>query len=451
MTSAVTGFFIRVGIWLLMIVAWLDRTLRPNRPFPRDPEQLRQRQAWLLDVLRGAGALEATDELVTVDIEAIKQNEAFRSQVAQVDVRFRRADGADGALALIAKFAPVPVLLREYAIYILQENHVKEAAVYAELARDPALPTAMPYYVGVHWISGGFCVLIERLVDAVEVPEADGCPADLAITTVDAMAALHARFWGDEATAAAAIRRTPPNVIDWLAAQLPGPDAPLFAAMLRSAWHHDSVAPSTVQHGDARVGNQLFVPDLRPGAGEGARRCVLIDWQAARRGKGVFDVVYFLVLSVEPEVRRRHGRALLERYHQALCDHGVQGYSLEAMLDDASMAALLVLGFVTLPLMSAEASTTAENTTGIAALGTAWARRMVAVVEELDFDAVARRCGVDGAALRAAFGRSNDGAVVDFPAAAADRAASQAFVAAHGPGLFRPVPGEAAGKAAGSC
>ncbi len=442
MARLLTGMFIRIGIWLLMIVAWLDRTLQPNRPFPRDPEQLRQRQAWLLEVLRGAGALEPTDQLLAVDIEAIKQNEAFRSQVARVDVRFRKAGGAEGSLALIAKFAPVPVSLREHAVYILQENHVKEAAVYAELARDPALPTAMPYYVGVHWISGGFCVLIERLVDAIEIPEARGCPAALAEATVDAMAALHARFWRDETTAAAAIRRTPPNVVDWLAGQLPGPDAALFAAMLRTAWHHDSLAPCTVQHGDARVGNQLFVPDLRPGTGRDARRCVLIDWQAARRGKGVFDVVYFLVLSVEPDVRRAHGRALLERYHRALLAHGVQDYPLDALLDDAAMAALLVLGFVTLPLMSAEASTTAENTTGIHALGTAWARRMVAVVEELDFADVARRCGVDAEALRAAFARSNDGAIVDFPIAAADREASQAFVAAHGPGLFRPVPGD---------
>ena len=439
MARLLTGLFIRIGIWLLMGVAWLDRTLQPNRPFPRDPEQLRQRQAWLLDVLRGAGALEASDQLIAVEIEAIKQNEAFRSQVARVDVRYRKANGAEGALALIGKFAPVPVSLREHAVYILQENHVKEAAVYAELARDPALPTAMPYYVGVHWISGGFCVLIERLVDALEIPEADGCPANLALATVDAMAALHARYWQDETTAAAAIRRTPPNVVDWLAGQLPGADAPLFAAMLRTAWHHDSVVPCTVQHGDARVGNQLFVPDLAASARSGARRCVLIDWQAARRGKGVFDVVYFLVLSVEPEVRRQHGRALLERYHGALLAHGVQGYDLETMLDDASMAALLVLGFVTLPLMSAEASTTADNTTGIHALGTAWARRMVAVVEELDFPAVAQRCGVDADALRAAFARSNDGAIADFPIAAADRAASQAFVAAHGAGLFQPL------------
>ncbi len=246
---------------------------------------------------------------------------------------------------------------------------------------------------------------------------------------MDAFATLHAATWSDETTEATTLARTPPAVVDWLAAQLPGDDAPLFAAMLRTAWHHDAAGPCAILHSDARVGNMLFPTE------DGRGRFAFIDWQAARRGRAIFDVAYFFTLSLEPAVRREHGDALLRHYLARLTAAGVTDYPLAALCDDFRMAVLLTLGFVTLPLMSAEASRTEENLEGIDALGTAWARRMVAVVEELDFAWVAARCGVDAAALQAAFERSNDGAVRDFPVARSDRDAAREARARFGVGV----------------
>lgn len=431
---ALVGAGIRLALAALTLVAWLERALRPRRAFPRDPEMLASDPAWLAGALATAGAVPPGATVRELQVTPTKEQEAFRSRVARVDVTFACTGGSSERLALFAKFAPEPTSLREYAIYLLQENHTKEAAVYRELAPAGDLPLARPLHVGVHPLSGGLCLLLQRLDDAREVPEPQGCPAELAPASVRALAQVHARFWGDPAPAAAALRLTPPAVVDWLAHQLPGPDAPLFGAMLRHAWACDARAPITIQHGDARVGNQLFVDDP---AAPGGVRAVLIDWQAARRGKGVFDVAYFLILSLEPAVRRAAAPALLRAWHQELLALGVGDYPWEQAVADADAAALLVLGFVTLPLMSAEASTTTVNRTGIDALGEAWARRMVAVVEELDLDAVARGSGLDPAALSAAFARSNDGAVARFPRAAEDRAAARAHVATHGPGLWR--------------
>ncbi len=436
MAAHLTGWMIRLAIVLLQGVAWLDRVLQPNRAFPRDLPQLLARRAWLEAVLRRGGLLAEGEQLVAVSGRQIKQQEAFRSTVAAVDCEARTADGLSRNISIFAKLSPVATSLMEHAVYILQENAAKETTVYQTLARAPGFPAARAYHVDVHRPSGGFCLLLERL-EAREVPEHEGCPPELAEVAIDAFAALHARHWGDETTAARDLRRTPPAVVDWLSRQLQGPDAALFGAMLRRAWAADASAPVAIQHADARVGNLLFVADHSPSAHPCGRRAVFIDWQAARRGKAVFDVAYFLVLSLEPEVRRRHGLALLERYHRALQANGIADYPLATLLSDARMAVLLVLGFVTLPLMSAEASTTQANQAGIGALGTAWARRMVAVVEELDLEEAGARCGIDGVALGAAFRRSNDGAVRDFPVAAVDRAAAQAFVATHGAGLFR--------------
>jgi aminoglycoside phosphotransferase (APT) family kinase protein len=437
---ALVGALMSAAIAALAVVVWLDARLRPDRGFPRDPDALRRDRGWLTRALRGAGALPEGAEVLAVAVTPTKHLEAFRSQVARVDVTIGPdAEGPSAApaatprtLALFAKFAPAPTSWREQAVFVLQENHVKEAAVYRELAGQPGFPAPRALAVAVHPLSGALCLLLERVEGAREVPEHEGCPAELAYAAARALARLHARWWGDEGVAAAALRTTPPAVVDWLAHQLGGPDRDLFGAMLRHAWLADAQGPRTIQHGDARVGNQLFVP----APGDERWRCLLIDWQAARRGRGVFDLVYFLVLSVEPEVRRAHGHALLGCWHAALVAEGVADYPLAQAVADARTAALLVLGFVTMPLMSAEASTTAANQQGIAALGEAWVRRMVAVVEELDVGAVAVACGVPAAALALAFQRSNDDAVRRFPAAAADRAAAQAHVAVHGRGLF---------------
>lgn len=425
MTIALTGLLIRSAIALLMVVAWLERTLRPRRSFPRDPAEFAARPEWALEHLRRAGVLAATDEVVGIHVERVKQQEAFRSQVARVDVRL--ADGR--SIALMAKFAPQPESLREHAVYLLQQNAPKEVAIYHALGERQELPLARCYAAEIHALSGGFCLLLERLEPLREIPESDGCPAELAERAMDAFATLHAATWNDETTEATTLARTPPAVVDWLAAQLPGPDAAVFATMLRTAWHHDAAGPCAILHSDARVGNMLFPTE------DGRGRFAFIDWQAARRGRAIFDVAYFFTLSLEPEVRRSHGDALLLRYHTQLCAAGVADYPLAAMCEDFRMGVLLTLGFVTLPLMSAEASRTEENLEGIDALGTAWARRMVAVVEELDFAWVATRCGVEPSALQAAFERSNDGAVRDFPVAARDREAARQARARHGVGV----------------
>jgi hypothetical protein len=74
------------------------------------------------------------------------------------------------------------------------------------------------------------------------------------------------------------------------------------------------------------------------------------------------------------------------------------------------LAQLLAFAFVTLPFMSAESSTTDLNTTGLADLAEVWTRRMLDVLDGLDFPWLAERTGTDATALKAALGRLSDAA-----------------------------------------
>ncbi|MCX6395271.1 MAG: phosphotransferase [Propionibacteriales bacterium] len=67
-----------------------------------------------------------------------------------------------------------------------------------------------------------------------------------------------------------------------------------------------------VLHGDPHPGNLYLLGD----------RVGLLDWQAVRRGHGLRDAAYALVLGLDVEVRRRLERDLLEHYCSALASAG---------------------------------------------------------------------------------------------------------------------------------
>lgn len=58
-------------------------------------------------------------------------------------------------------------------------------------------------------------------------------------------------------------------------------------------------------------------------------------------------------------------------------------------------------------LPGAESSATGSNAAGLQELGAVWTKRMVALVEDLDFEWLGEQVGMDGGALAAAFARSN--------------------------------------------
>jgi hypothetical protein len=92
-------------------------------------------------------------------------------------------------------------------------------------------------------------------------------------------------------------------------------------------------------HVDFRLDN-FFFDDA---AADLADRVVVIDWQLAVRSIPIGDVSYFIVQSLDTDVRREHGEALLRRYHDGLVARGVQGYTWDDVHTDFRRAVLTQL------------------------------------------------------------------------------------------------------------
>ncbi len=80
-----------------------------------------------------------------------------------------------------------------------------------------------------------------------------------------------------------------------------------------------SAGPRTLIHGDSHVGNMFFRKD----------EVGLLDWQVVQHGQGIRDVGYFLMNSVDIEMRRGHERELVELYVETLRSRDVPDADLD--------------------------------------------------------------------------------------------------------------------------
>jgi aminoglycoside phosphotransferase (APT) family kinase protein len=155
---------------------------------------------------------------------------------------------------------------------------------------------------------------------------------------MDAAAALHTRFWQNDALAS----------LTWL----PAADNPLYREAEPQYQEHfpafvekygDTISPGamrvaedlrtrivklqilaaseetqTLAHFDLRLDNLMFSPE----------QVYFLDWQLSVRAIGAVDVAYFIGWSMQNDLRRELTEELIARYHAQLLEAGVKEYSL---------------------------------------------------------------------------------------------------------------------------
>lgn len=213
----------------------------------------------------------------------------------------------------------------------------REVSFYREIGLANPLQPARPYYAAVDAATHDFVLVLEDLGGLRNADQNIGCSVADAETVVDAVARHQAYWWDNDRLASVPFLTSygsPPFstvVVGTYEAAWPvfvervGYDMPPalrdYGERLPSLmpWYLAEVsrAPNTFLHGDLRLDQLFFAVDHTDSPVR------VLDWQLCAKGRGAFDLAYFLSQSLTVDTRRRHEDDLLDRYAERLAEHGV--------------------------------------------------------------------------------------------------------------------------------
>jgi aminoglycoside phosphotransferase (APT) family kinase protein len=222
--------------------------------------------------------------------------------------------------------------------------YARELAFYRDIAARVPVRTPECVYIAPD-DEAPVLLLMEDLAPAVAASFAVGLSASEASDALDAMAAMHAAWWGSgELDALGLWRSTPaeasrwaadleerlPRFLDRFASRLSPAEvrlAELCTEHLARCIVEAAALPSTLVHGDPGCPNLMF--------GHPSAAVVIIDWQLVAARNGLLDVAWLVILGVPVALRRHMEEAWLGRYHATLgidADDAQRGYGLGAVL-----------------------------------------------------------------------------------------------------------------------
>jgi hypothetical protein len=322
---------------------------------------------------------------VSIRTESLGEGEGFMGGLARVALELD-APEAGAPTRLVAKL-PSPLAAVRAAGELLG-LYDREVRFYSQLAASIPLRTARCYFAAMdpnpgerheetvlRWLErapapllppllwlGAFAarhsrrryvLLLEDLSPARTGDQVAGCDASEAERALRPLARLHASFW----------ERPRPWPHTWVRpadtaarllhvgyrrarARLEKSGEPEVPARLRelATWldahgvallRSLAAPPATLLHGDYRLDNLALA--------DGESEPAVLDWQVPMLGRGVYDVAYFLVGSLTPEVPAAREEALVRCWHEELVRLGVRGYGFDTCLADYRRARLFML------------------------------------------------------------------------------------------------------------
>lgn len=276
-------------------------------------------------------------EVLQADVRACKL-EQIAIGVGLLGRLFRvHLDGGQGVPATVVVKLPGPNPTVRTELCEALELYLTEVRFYQQLGVANPLPPARPYFAAVDDATHDFVLVLEDLGRLRLADQVLGCSPDDAETVVDAIAAHHAHWWNNERLAALHWLKAydRPRFSDGLARNftvaLPrfldyfGSDlsrrmrdfCERFLSLMPWFLHEFSQPPRTFLHGDLRL-DQLFF-----GVSATDPPVTVLDWQLNTKGRGAYDLSYFLSQSLRTDVRRCCEARLIERYVQRLAEHGI--------------------------------------------------------------------------------------------------------------------------------
>jgi len=246
---------------------------------------------------------------------------------------------------IIAKFSSSNPEMRQRPN--TKASYEREVRFYQEAAQDSPLPVPTCYYADVDMESGWHILLLEDLAPAHSNSQTRGCSQTAARIAIHQIARFHTHWWeslgldkfkwlsGTEIPGDAELahfrEQLWPAFLRKVNTQLPG-EVVKIGEMLgeykgRITRHLFTQKPQTLIHADYQLENMMFGT-----VGDGA--FFVVDWQFVKRGRGIWDVAYFLSQNLAPKDRQAIEKGLLHDYLRILDDYGIRNYSFDDAMYD---------------------------------------------------------------------------------------------------------------------
>ncbi|WP_394834000.1 ecdysteroid 22-kinase family protein [Pendulispora rubella] len=243
----------------------------------------------------------------------------------------------------------MPTLDQRARANIMKPMHFyeREVSFYQEAARAVPVATPKVHFAEFDPATDDFVLVFEDCSDRRMADQIAGCSNADADTAIDAMVALHAHSW-------AALQA---STYPWLPKYCDSPYPQAWGGMFERGWprareifgarmpepirdfgdHFErivqpyldeiSAEPVTFCHGDFRLDNFLFRTKKEHAP------MTIVDWPICFRGRGAYDLGYFISQSLTAEDRRANEKRLIDRYTHGLAAHGVE-YPRDQLMRD---------------------------------------------------------------------------------------------------------------------
>lgn len=315
---------------------------------PHSPADLSS--SWLTMALRHGHAI-GTGAVSEFEYSSLEAGKGFYGQIVRLKLTYDRPE-TDGPRTIITKFSSSNPEMRQRPN--TKASYEREVRFYQKMAKESLLPVPTCYHADVDTKSGWHVLLLQDLAPARSGSRTKGCSLTQARTAIEHIARFHAHWWENPRL----------NNLDWLA-DAPGAPGDAERAQLHEQWwpalirevgkplpdevmeigellgehrgriarHLFTNAPRTLLHADYQLENLMFGH-----TGEGS--FFVVDWQFVKRGRGIWDVAYFLSQNLVPADRQAIEMDLLHDYLRILDDHGVRNYSFDDAMYDYRISLL---------------------------------------------------------------------------------------------------------------
>ena len=211
--------------------------------------------------------------------------------------------------------------------------YIREVRFFKSLAKECPVITPKSFYGEINEETSHFAMVLEDLVGHRIIDQTLGIGIEDARRAVDALAKIHAKWWGKadglaaDGTTIAFSDPIYPAVLPFVFAEgwekvkkeLDLSESMLkigekFAPEIGNLMLSLMAGPTTLAHGDFRADNMMFTKD---------NDFILYDFQLIGTGSGAYDLAYFVTQSLTAQDASKYEGELFERWLEGLRANGV--------------------------------------------------------------------------------------------------------------------------------